>query len=202
MPTKLILIRHGVTEWNLSKRYCGSMDIGLSMQGRKQAKGLYKKLKGQKIHKVYSSTAKRAIQTAKIVFKGFRIQKAPDLKEIDFGCFEGLTYGQIMERYKKVYKKWLDNPFSTTIPKGEDLRCFRKRVAGALNKIILANPDKTVAVVSHGGAISIFITHILKSAKDFWKKIPDAASISIIEYRNGKPNLKLFNDCQYLGRLL
>jgi broad specificity phosphatase PhoE len=97
-----------------------------------------------------------------------------------------------MERYPKIYKRWLDDPFSAVIPKGEGLRNFRKRIIRVFKKIVSLNRDKAVAVVCHGGPISIFLNHISKS-KDFWNRIPASASVSIIEYRNGKPRIKLFN---------
>lgn len=199
MPTKLILIRHGETDLNLNKRYCGSMDIELNLEGKKQARKLCKRLKNEKIHKVYSSDSKRAMQTARIVFEGREIERDSDLRELSFGCFEGLTYEQILKRHPKIYKKWLNNPFSVVIPEGEDLRDFRKRIVGALKKIISSNPDKTIAVVSHGGAISIYITDILKSTKNFWKLIPRSASINIVEHKNNKGKIRLLNDTSHLG---
>lgn len=196
--TRLILIRHGETEFNLKKRYCGFLNVGLSQRGKKQARCLQKRLKKIKIHKVYSSDRARAIQTAEIVFKKARIEKISSLREIHFGCFEGKTYEENMQKYPAVYKKWLKDPFSVKIPKGEHLRDFKKRVNKCLNKIILANPNKTIALVCHGGVISIFITGILKT-KNFWEQIPHSASMSIIEYKNGSTHIRLLNDIAHLN---
>jgi broad specificity phosphatase PhoE len=102
-----------------------------------------------------------------------------------------------MERYPLVYKRWLKDPYSVTIPEGEDLREFEKRIAAALNKIVELNRNKAVAVVVHGGVISSFLNHISKS-KNFWGYIPDSGSLSIIEYRNGRPKIKIFNDTLHL----
>ncbi len=198
MATKLILIRHGSTDWNLEKKYCGFINIGLNDKGKKQALCLYKRLRREKIYKVYSSGSKRAIQTAKIIFKGRAIKKVPDLGEVHFGVFEGLTHREIMKKHAKIYKKWLNNPFCVAIPGGEDLSGFRERVINAIKKIISLNPDKTIAVVSHGGVISILICAILKS-KNFWKQIPSSASLNIVEYKNGKANIKLLNDIAHLS---
>ncbi len=189
MATKLILIRHGQTEWNLNKKYCGLFDIKLNAKGKMQAECLRKRLKKENVHKVYSSDRKRAIETAKIIFKELEIEKMPDLREMHFGCFEGLTYREIMQKYPKVYKKWLTRPFAAAIPQGESLGDFKKRIVNAFKKIVSSCPQKTVAVVCHGGVIAIFLTHILKT-KDFFKLIPACASLSILEYKNGKPKLK------------
>ncbi len=197
MPTKLILIRHGETLWNLKKRYCGFRDIGLSAKGKKQAICLKKRLNSCDIYRVYASDRKRAIQTAKIIFAGIKIHKIPNLKEMHFGIFEGLNYREIMKKYPKIYNAWLRRPFGVVIPKGESSISFRKRVTQALKKIISANKNKTIAVVCHGGSISTFITGILKS-NDFWKHIPHAASINIIEEKNNSLKVKVFNDTTHL----
>lgn len=199
MATRLLLIRHGQTLWNAKKRYSGLINIGLSKIGRLQAAKLRKRLKDRPIHKVYASDRKRAIQTAQIAFAGIEIEKVPDLREVHFGVFEGLTHKEIMQKHPLIYKKWLKDPFSVIIPEGESLKDFKRRVTGALKKIILLNRNKTVAVVSHGGAISVFINSILKK-RGFWAQIPASASLSIIEFKNDKPEILLFNDTAHLPR--
>jgi len=198
MVTKLILIRHGETLWNAQKRYCGSTDIGLSAKGRKQARSLRKRLSGMDIHKIYASGRKRAVQTAEIVFKGAKIDNMPDLKEMHFGIFEGLTYREIMKKYPKIYSAWLEKPLCVTIPESESLASFRKRVTRALKKIISVNKNKTIAVVCHGGAISAFITAVSKT-NDFWKNIPRSASVSIVEHNKGCLKIKKLNDITHLN---
>jgi len=200
MATKLILIRHGETAWNTRKRYCGFKDVRLSAKGKLQVKLLSERLKAENINKVYASDRKRALETAKIIFRDLKVEKIPDLREMHFGCFEGLTHREIMRKYPKVYSRWLKGPFDTRIPGGEDLAGFRKRVVLAFKKIISLNPHKTIAVVCHGGTIGIFLAHILKT-RDFWKKVPHAASLSIFECKNGKVNIKLFNDILHLAPL-
>lgn len=197
MATKIILIRHGQTDWNFKKRYSGFIDIGLNKKGRIQAGKLYERLKKENIHMVYASDRKRAIQTAKIVFKGAKIEKVPDLREIHFGVFEGLTYKKIMKKHPVIYAKWFADPFGITIPKGENLKGFEKRIIKALKKIISLNKNKTVAIVTHGGAISVFINNVLKS-REFWKQIPNPASLSVIEYKKNKARIRLFNDTAHL----
>jgi broad specificity phosphatase PhoE len=198
MITTLLLIRHAQTQWNLKKRYSGFIDIGLNDRGREQAKSLRQRLKKEAIHKVYSSDRLRAMETARIIFKGMRIEKAPELREMHFGIFEGKTYQGLMKKHSLIYIKWLKDPFSINIPQAENLNNFKRRVIRAFRKIIRLNKGKTVAVVSHAGVISIFINSILKS-KDFWKYIPNSGSLSIIEYKNGKVKIRLLNDTSHLS---
>lgn len=192
MKTEIILIRHGETSWNRKKKYCGWNDIALNRTGINQAKGLRNRLKKKHIHKVYSSDMKRAVQTARIVFGEKCIKKSKSLREMNFGLFEGLSYRQIIKKYPLVYKKWLNNPYKSDIPKGEGLKTFKDRIQKAFKKIIASGKNKTVAVVSHGGAISIFVNTILKTS-DFWAYIPKTATFSVIEFDNGRADLKLFN---------
>jgi len=118
MPTKLILIRHGQTDWNAKKIYCGHQDIGLNAFGRKQASRLRSSLENETIHKIYSSNKKRAIQSARIIFKKAKIRRLAELREMHFGVFEGKNYRQILKKYPDIYCQWLKDPFSATIPEG------------------------------------------------------------------------------------
>ena len=192
MVTRLILLRHGITRWNIEKRYCGYKDVPLAREGKAQAALLRQGLKGITFDRIYSSDKKRAIETARILFDGARIIKVKGLREISFGVMEGLRHRQILKKYPGAYGKWLADPFRRHMPKAEAMGAFKKRVFGAIHGIVSVNPGKTVAVVCHGGTISIFISGILKK-KDFWRYIPRAASASIVEYRKGKPRIKQFN---------
>ncbi len=197
MVTRLILVRHGETLWNAQKRYCGSTDIGLSAKGKKQARRLKEKLNGMSIHKIYTSGKKRAIQTSKIIFNGAKIIKVEALREINFGALEGLTHEEIMKKYTDVYEKWLKDPFRNRIPGAEPMSVFKKRVQTAIRKIACISHGKTVAIACHGGVIGIFVSSILKG-RNFWRYIPSAASITIVEYKKGVPRIKLFNDTAHL----
>jgi broad specificity phosphatase PhoE len=198
MPTRLILIRHGQTEWNLKKRYVSFTDIDLDTKGRDEAKCLRQKLSNEKIYKVYVSDSKRAINFAKIAFRGFIIEKISDFREMNFGIFEGMTYREIMKKYPKIYNRWLNNPFNTVIPKAESLSNFKKRILKIFKKIVSVNRNRTLAIVTHAGPIRIIINDILKS-RNIWDITPDLASINIIEFKRGKANITLLNDTDYLN---
>lgn len=154
---------------------------------------MHHRLKEERIDEIYTSDRIRTIQSAEIIFGGRKIEKVESLREMDFGIFEGMTYNQIMKKYSYIYKMWLSNPYGVTIPKGESLKDFGKRISKAFNKLIALNKNKTFAVVCHGGTISVFINEIL-GTKNFWRYIPDSGSLSIVEYKNGKPKIRLFNN--------
>jgi alpha-ribazole phosphatase len=200
MSTKLILIRHGETEWSYQKRYCGFTDIDLNEKGRWQARKLYKRLGREKIHKIYSSDMKRTVQFAMIVFKDMPPEELLHLREMNFGIFEGFTYGDIMEKYPQVYGKWLENPLRIIIPQGESLHSLARRVRKAVSRILSQNSNSTVAVFTHAGPIRVIVCDVLKlDLREIRQIEQDLASISIIEYVKGSGKIHLLNDISYLN---
>ncbi len=192
MTTKLILIRHGITEWNKEGRYCGYKDVGLSRQGKAQVVKLRAGLKNISFDRIYCSDRKRALATRAILFGRSDFVKVKSLREINFGVFEGLKHDEIMEKYPKVYREWLTDPYKGRIPNAESMQVFKKRIQEAINKILHFNRGKTIAVVCHGGVIGIFLSSILKS-RDFWDYVPSPASITIAKYKNNKFKIDKFN---------
>ncbi len=183
---KLLLIRHGLTDYNLKKRYCGFKDLSLNRMGKDQAGKIKMKLKGFKIDKVYCSDLRRSWQTAKIIFgeKSCPIVKRKKLREINFGRWEGLNFKQILKKYPSVYKKWLKNPFSVDIPAGEKMKHFMTRVEREIKNIIKNNRNKTIAVVSHYGPMRIILNNSFGIKKrDFWKIEIEPKAIYIVEYK-------------------
>jgi len=211
MTTKLILIRHGITEWNKEGRYCGYKDVNLSSQGKLEVIKLRKSLNKISFDRIYCSDRKRALQTRAILFgSGFgkrkpnhgllarsNFTKLKGLREINFGVFEGLKHDEIMEKYPEIYKEWLTDPYKDRIPNAESMQVFKKRVQATINKILRFNRGKTIAVVCHGGVIGIFVSSILRSG-DFWSYVPSAASATIVEYRNNRFKINKFNDKAHL----
>ena len=200
MSTKVILIRHGETDWSYQKRYCGFTDIDLNEKGRQQARELLKRLSKEKIHKVYSSDMKRTLQFAEIVFKDVPVKEMVNLREMNFGIFEGLIYKDIMEKYPQIYGKWLERPLDIAIPQGESLNSMARRVRKALRRILSHNRNKIVAVFTHAGPIRVILCDILKvDLKEIWQIEQELASISIIEFVEGRGKVHLLNDISYLN---
>lgn len=192
MPTKIFLIRHGLTQWNLEKRYISFTDLNLIEEGIIQAKKVKARLERERVEKAYCSDSLRASNFSEIVFERKIIEKRPELREMNFGIFEGLRYGEIMKKYPVIYRDWLKDPLNTDIPEGEGLREFKKRILASFSKIISENRNKNLGIVTHAGPIRIIITDILKT-KNFWEVKIDLASIHLIE-SNDQENkwVKLF----------
>lgn len=184
MPTRLILIRHGETDWNAEKRYMGSTDICLNARGMAQAKELRGRLAPARVDAIFASSAKRAAVFAENVFEGRLIREMDGLREMGFGVFEGMRYDEISTRYPEAYKSWIDDPFSAGIPGGESPAAFRSRIMEAFRVIISECGGKVAAVVSHGGVIGLFLSELL-SLDDIWSEMPGTGDVRVVERAKG-----------------
>jgi alpha-ribazole phosphatase len=188
--TKLILVRHGRTDWSDQKRYCGYSDIPLNERGRGQVQELGAKLREHSVHKIYSSPMERAVQSANMVFAGQPVELIEDLREMSFGLWDGLTYHEIMARDPQVYSQWLENPLRVTPPEGENLSALARRVRRGLTQVLKGNHGKTVALFTHGGPIKIILCDILEQGlENIWKVHYDWAEACVIDFDEGKGTL-------------
>lgn len=181
--TRLILIRHGQTDYNLEKRYCGFSDPPLNDKGMEEVKTLAVRLRGLRINKVYSSNLRRAYGTARLIFKSEPIEKSSDFREMNFGIFEGLNYKEIVKKYPKLYRDWIKNPIEVNIPKGERLKELSKRVRKKISSILSQYKGKAIAVVTHSGPIRVILCDALRyDLEAFWQIEQDHCALSIIDY--------------------
>ena len=184
--TRLILIRHGETDYTSQGRYCGFSDPSLNEKGIQQSEKLAIRLKETGVDKVYSSDLKRACQSAKLIFKNNPIEEIADFREMNFGLFEGLRYEEIIKVYPKLYQEWIDNPLRVEIPSGEGLVGLEKRVKEKLSFILSQDVGKTIALVSHGGPIRVILCQVLKlGLESFWKVEQEIGTLRIIDYPTG-----------------
>lgn len=180
---RLILIRHGQTDYNLQSKYCGFSNPPLNEKGVEQAQKLYRDFKKKlTIDKVYSSDLQRALKTAKIALPNLTVEKKTDFREMNFGLFEGLKYREITRKYPKIYQNWIKNPLETETPGGESLKTLSERVRKGLKVIFSENKDKTIALVTHEGPIKIITLDKQKrDLKDFWDINHSLGTYSIIK---------------------
>jgi broad specificity phosphatase PhoE len=150
--TSILLLRHGATEWNRTKRAQGHADIELNDEGRAQAARAAADLAGTELAAVYSSDLKRALNTAAPIAAahGLEVIVEPALREIDQGRWEGLTTEEIRARWPEL---WGPARHFTARPGGESPQHVRMRALDALRRVVEAHPEGTVVVVTHGGTI-------------------------------------------------
>ena len=159
MPTTRILVaRHGETEWNRLGRWQGHADPPLNDTGRAQAEALAAQLGGDGVTAIYSSDLKRASETAHIVGDrlGLAVTEDPALREIDVGSWSGLTRDEVREQFPDGFARWLAGEIGHD---GETREELGARVIPAVESIARAHQGELVLVVTHGGAIRAIRRH-------------------------------------------
>ena len=206
---EIYFVRHGQTIWNVEKRFQGLSDSPLTELGITQAKLLGEKLKDIKFDKFYSTSLKRAYDTANYI-KGNRKQKVEifdDFVEISMGDMEGIK----QEDFKKLYPEQVKNFFFNQLEYdpssfgGESFLEVRERVIRGLNKFIELNKNyERVLVVSHGATLKTLLHYI--SGKDIStlsdEAIPKNTSYTIVKYENGKFKIIDFSNVSHLEEKL
>ena len=150
--TTVVLVRHGATEWNETKRAQGQADIALSDLGRRQAEAIAHDLADLRIGAVYSSDLQRAVDTARPIAArhGLEVETDPGFREIDQGEWTGLSTAEIKRRWPDL---WGSARHYSPRPGGESPGQVRRRALDAIARVVAAHPDDMVVVVSHGGTI-------------------------------------------------
>ena len=201
MPTNLVLVRHGETEWNKSSRYQGVMDIELNKKGKSQAEQLYGFLKDEDFDAIYSSTLKRAYHTIKDIadYQDKDVITIADLMEINFGEWEGLTFSEIEKDYPDLAKKWAEDPTCCKPPEGEHIKEVEERAGKTIDRIVDENTDNKILIATHGGIVRIIIAYLLELplSRIFSIEV-DNVSISRIKFYEHYPVLKLLNSTHHL----
>jgi broad specificity phosphatase PhoE len=160
MP-RLVLARHGRTEWNALGRLQGHTDIPLDDTGRDQARALAASLAGEGIGVVWASDLLRARETAAIVATNLGLgepQIDPELRERRFGVFEGLTRDECASRYPDAWKNWLARTIAP--PDGEPVTDAIARIGRVLHRLATSEGSPAL-VVSHGGVMRLWLMDIL-----------------------------------------
>ena len=201
---RLYLLRHGQTEWNIEGKIQGKTDIPLNETGLRQARCLAEGMREREISAVYSSPLLRAAQTAEILAeeKGLSVSVLPELREVDFGLWEGRSWTEVDAEFHEDFRRWEENPAEYMPTGGESRESCRERCRAAMEQI-LAGTVTDAAIVAHGGILAHVADYLLRNQKEKEEIIVKNASISIIEYDRSteKGRLLLLNDTAHLGIL-
>jgi len=177
---EIVLVRHGATEWATSGRHTGSTDIPLDDEGREQAKALGARIADWNFSLVLTSPLQRARETCELAGFGDRAQVDADLREWDYGDYEGLTTEQI----RATRPGWT---VFDGVPNGETVEEVGERADRVIERVlgVDAPPDALVALFSHG--------HMLRILGARWVRLPpldarclalDTATLSVLGYEH------------------
>jgi len=161
--TRILLVRHGETDWNATGRIQGHNDKPLNAAGRLQARQAAQRLAREPIRALYSSDLARAFETATIIGEslGLTVVTSPRLRERQYGAWEGLTAAEIQARYPEQYALWRARATDFAPPQGETRSQLLTRALAELQMIARRHVREVVVVVTHGGLCYVLINHIL-----------------------------------------
>jgi len=207
--TRLLLVRHGETDWTVQGRFLGHTDRPLNDRGQRQAAAIAKALSSEMIHTIYTSDLGRALTTAQAI-AGFQeslhneAPVVPDsrLREVDFGEWDGLTYAEILARDSDSVNAWQGDFLKTAPPEGESLEQLAGRLRPFLEDVAGAYPNKTFVVAAHAGSLQCLLCLALGvSLKMYWQFRLALASISQISLYPQGAIVNLLNDTCHLKDL-
>lgn len=171
----------------------GSLDIGLSPTGIAQAARVVAELARTPIAAAYTSSRIRAIHT--LAGLDVPVTVVADLREIDFGAFEGMTYEHAEAKHPDIFRCWMDRPTEVAFPGGECYADVKRRVCDAAARIRAAHTGSCALIVAHGSTVRILLAEALRMADaDIFRLDVAHASVSVIDtFPDGTPIVRLVN---------
>jgi broad specificity phosphatase PhoE len=188
-PTTLILVRHGVTPHTVAKRFSGGLggdNPGLSDEGRDQIRttGEWLAPASERIDAVVASPVRRTRESADLIAELLArdVTEEPGLAEMEFGAWDGLTFGEVGKRDPKGLEAWFGD-LEYAPDGGESFRTVQRRVLAARDRIVAAHAGRTVVAVSHVTPIKTLVADAVGAPLDaVFKMELTPASVTVISY--------------------
>jgi len=200
---RIILVRHGETEWNRLHRFQGRTDVPLNLKGNDQACALALALKDEVITAIHSSPLVRALETARHIAEfhpSTPLIKESALMEMDLGDFEGMEGKQWAAQYQEFRKTWEKNPADLAMPGGESLEQVQHRAVAALQRIAESSPaESTLLICSHNFVIVSLLCFASKTSLNQFRDMrQDTAALNIISTNGTDFKIEKINDRRHL----
>jgi len=195
------VVRHGATEWSRELRFTGSRDIPLSAEGRRQSEAVAAALGGRTVAAVYASPLARACNSAELIARphGLAVGIEPDLREMAFGVWEGLSREEVAARFPAAYALWRSAPHRFSVAGAESLDQVAERVRRAVAALVGAHGDQTVVLVSHAIVLRLIVLQALGLGPErLWSVDAAPAGITEIEYEPGWATVHRMNTLSHL----
>lgn len=200
---KLILVRHGETQWNKLGKFLGQLDIGLNSRGLAQALETAREVSDWRPTAIYSSPLQRTMQVAQAISSLVELPTVAvdGVKELDLGEVEGVTGEEMLSSWPKVYAAWREDPSSVVMPNGESIAQLQKRAWLAIVELMEKHSeDDTLVVVSHNFAIRTIVAKLLgMPLSNFHRMVLSLASICVIESDQRGQRLVSYNSTCHLS---
>lgn len=202
---RLIIIRHGESEWNRAGLYQGQADAPLSELGVRQAAALAERLRNEPFDYIFASPLQRAALTAEAVAQfhpAVPFIREPAIMEIHHGEWQGLHVDEVRARFGEGLREWRVHPTRAQMPGGESFSNVLKRVLDFKEYLLHEYADKIVLISTHDVVVKILVADALGMDMDRINRIwVTNASISVIEYGADLPYLVSLSEACHLGRL-
>lgn len=202
--TRLILVRHGQTEWNIIGKFQGQSDTPLSEEGLRQAQLLaehFGDFYANRIDAIYSSDLQRARVTAETLGKKFNLEVKLDsrLREVHFGKWEGESISAIKKSDPEKFSQLFTAPDLLRIEDGETFEEVQNRAMESIHEIIDKNPNRTVAVAAHGAILRTILGSMLDvPLRCIWKIRQDNTAVNLVRCDDGNFMIALVNGTAHL----
>ncbi|MEW5944939.1 MAG: histidine phosphatase family protein [bacterium] len=198
---RIIIVRHGETAWNLEEVFRGRKDVPLNETGERQVEKLGAALKGEEISVVYSSPLSRSMATSRAVAhaRGVEIVQSPELVDISYGEWEGMSNKEVEERHPDVMRRWKQAPGEVKFPGGESLDEVRRRAVGFLEDVLKRHRGQTVVLSTHRVVCKVLVLHCLGLDNSrFWNVRQETAAYSVFDYEDSRFILVRHNEACHL----
>jgi broad specificity phosphatase PhoE len=210
METRILLARHGQTEWNRDEsgpseqvRFRGRMDLALSEHGQREAEALARRIAAEyQPALIYSSPLRRALQTARAIAQATSrpIRVAQGLADIDYGAWQGLTAAEAKTRDLEAYRRWMAAVDSAGPPGGETLTAVQQRAWDEIIRITAAQPGESVVAVSHDIVCKLIIAHVLgRPVAQFRSVSQHTATLNLLIHDAAGWHAGFIDDVQHLA---
>lgn len=197
---ELVLLRHGLTQWNVERRYLGITDLPLLPEELSRLAALRQQPElGGAFWRVYCSDLRRCRETLALMTPHLKRQAVYDsrLREMDFGSWEGCTYEQL--KGNSLYRRWIDDPSKVTPPEGETWKQFQERMRSFLSDLGRAAEDepasksgtllnRRVLLVTHGGIIRNLLSQTVPGVTFYSAAAPPPGTVTVLKlfWQNGQ----------------
>lgn len=181
-----------------SHRYAGTSQVPLSDLGRKQAECLQKRLKHENLAAAYSSSLKRAEETAQIAIapRNLKVEIIHDLREKDYGHWEGVKYSDVRSQFTQEFDEWCKQPAIIAPKGGETGNQVAERAVKAFQQIIPRHPGEMILIVAHSATIRLMICSLIGIDRNRYRELEQhPTGINILDVQeSGKVRLITFNE--------
>jgi len=202
--SKVYLVRHGQTAWNVGEIFRGRADIPLDETGKQEVHLAGEALKDETLHAVYSSPLSRSIETAENIAKFHNIPVTPfdAIIDISYGEWEGLENQEVKKKYPELHALWQREPHKIKFPGGESLDEVRFRTVKGLEDLLAKHKNENFVLVAHRVPNKVICCALLGlDNSHFWRIQQDTASTNLFIYRDGQWIIAFLNDTSYLKPL-